>query len=143
MKSSDIQINDWVYLTGIAKYAMRVESIDQDHCYLDFDGNESDPFDGIYGDDGIAPIPLTEEMLLLNGFVKEDEDCFCYINENEKVGIDFFKNGRITSIEKPGCYGKIVIYDFPGPYWVHEFQHLLRICGLENMADDFKIKNET
>lgn len=66
MTGEQLMLNDWVYLSAKGRYPMQIESIDRDHCYLDFDGNEGDPFDGIYGDGGIAPIPLTDEILDLN-----------------------------------------------------------------------------
>lgn len=63
MDYKDLQINDWVYLSEATRYAMQVSSIDKYGCSLDFEGNEADPFDAIYGEGGIAPIPLTEKMM--------------------------------------------------------------------------------
>ncbi len=131
MKCTDIQINDWVYLSEATKYAMRVTSIDEDHCYLDFEGNEGDPFDGIYGErDGIAPVPLTEEIMRANGFclINSQEWAPYFYNEKQDIIISA---DYIVHIADIGCT-KIT--------YVHEFQHLLRLCGLDYLADNFKIE---
>lgn len=133
MKCTDIQINDWVYLSEATKYAMRVTSIDEDHCYLDFEGNEGDPFDGIYGEkDGIAPIPLTDEMLYANGWRFEIlDDCWTHIKTSKVVIEQSLDNDRPVFSYDNG--------EFAFTY-VHELQHLFRLCGLDNFADNFKIE---
>lgn len=122
MKCTDIQINDWVYLSEKTGYPMRVTSIDEDHCYLDFEGNEGDPFDGIYGEDGIAPIPLTEKLLKDNG---ASYDC------NETFYIDEIK---LKQKDDVFYFGMIPIR------FIHELQHIMRLYGLHDMADNIKVK---
>lgn len=69
------------------------------------------------------PIPLTEEMLKANGFDKEGLTYEFY------DGYNFFLDG------KNGVCVHV------GPIWfVHELQHSLRLCGLNDMADKFKIE---
>lgn len=140
MKCTDLQINDWVYLSKKAGYPMRVVEIDKYNCLLDFDGNEGDPFDGIYGEDGIASIPLTDEMLKHNGF---------YITwETEKPGDatrnykGFFHPELCISLAYSEELGYCTSVSSKAIYFKHvnEFQHLLRFCGFEEMADNFKIK---
>ena len=133
MKATDIMINDWVYLSEATKYPMRVTSIDKDNCYLDFEGNEGEPFDGIYGEDGIAPIPLTAEMLKLNGW---DKYPFQSYWENKKV-IEFCLREAGVGFY---CSHKNGEDDIVGVCYVHELQCLFRIFGYEDMADNFKIK---
>lgn len=124
MKNTDIMINDWVYLSDATKYAMRVLSVDEDTCYLDFEGNESDPFDGIYGENGIAPIPLTEELLTINN---ANYDC---------RGNFYFDTIALKQIGNLFCY-----YTLPIRF-VHELQHLFRLHGMNDRADFFKLKND-
>ena len=133
MKATDIMINDWVYLSKATKYPMRVTSIDENNCYLDFEGNEGDPFDGIYGEDGIAPIPLTEEILKLNGW---DKYPFQGYLSNKKL-IEFcLRNDGIGFY----CSNENGENDIVDIHCVHELQHLLRIFGYGDLADDFKIE---
>ena len=125
MNCTDIQINDWVYLSE-KSYPMRVSSIDIDHCCLDFEGNEGDPFDGIYGEDGIAPIPLTAEMMELN-YGEYGWITWHWANDSIRV-----------TMSVAGDFGVMVMSgDFR---FVHELQHALRLCGCNDKADDFKIK---
>jgi len=130
MKCTDIQINDWVYLSEKSKYPMRVTSIDENNCYLDFEGNEADPFDGIYGEDGIAPIPLTREIMEINGFSfgRRRGWMDSFYNEETDMLIEADYDIRICDIS-----------DVKIKY-VHELQHLLRFCGLNDIADNFKIE---
>lgn len=70
-----------------------------------------------------CPIPLTEEMLKANGFDKEGLTYEFY------DGYNFFLEGK-----KGVCV-------HVGPIWcVHELQHALRLCGLNDLADNFKIE---
>lgn len=106
MRCTDLQINDWVYLSEKSRYPMRVTEIDKYNCLLDFEGNEADPFEGYFDENGIVPIELTDRMVELN-----ESTC--------------------NYIEIVSTYS---------PKYVHELQHLLRLYGLHDMADNFKIK---
>lgn len=73
----------------------------------------------------VEPIPLTEEILKANGINRElpypcDHVKICH-NESEWF---------VTSCE---CYGFDIKY-------LHELQHALRLCGLHELADNFKNK---
>ncbi len=133
-------LNDWVYLSAKGRYPMQIESIDRDHCFLDFDGNESDPFDGIYGDGGIAPIPLTDDILDLNFQPLQTNETW---TDNE--GVMFIH--KITSTDGKYIYGLYNtladIDDLNVTFfcrYVHQLQHLLRALGMIELANNFKIK---
>lgn len=134
-------MNDWVYLSEKSKYPMRVTAIDKYNCLLDFEGNEGDPFDGIYGEGGIAPIPLTGKMLLLNGWSRDDvDDDFYELNAyNHKAGVSRMDIFWRHDNEISPC---MFINDghIPSVRFVHEMQHALRLCGLDDLADNFKIE---
>lgn len=81
----------------------------------------------------VRPIPLTPEILEKNGFYKNATP-----NEYEyNYGVfDIFYNikhslVRIELYER-NCYEFTIGY-------VHEFQHALRLCGLTDLADNFKV----
>lgn len=72
------------------------------------------------------PIPLTEEMLL--------ENCFASYCDNV---VEICAIGLILTFDIDrwfASWGNIQIK------YVHELQHLLRLCGLSDLADNFKIK---
>lgn len=66
----DLMLGNWVYLTEKSKYPMQVVGIGDNYCYLNFKGNEADPFDGV--DKYIMPIKVTEELLLKIGFYRKE-----------------------------------------------------------------------
>ena len=74
----------------------------------------------------VKPIPLTAEILEKNGWWFSIEDL--WLNED----VDF-------SIEK--WDGKFQCYDINQIKLdsVHQLQHALRLCGLDELADNFKV----
>lgn len=81
--------------------------------------------------EALSPIPLTEEMLMLNGFEKYPWDNsavqFVFLDEEALMhygdGIFCYKENTNIKIK-----------------YVHELQHLLRLCGLSGLANNFKIE---
>lgn len=132
MKPTDLMINDWVLWKN--KYVRLVETsaivyslgqIDVRLAYCNDDG------DGIERHDisKISPIPLTPEILEKNGW-KETEYCYEYRDYKNTIKCclpDMI--GRINGVE---------IENFKCEY-VHQLQHLLRLFGLDELADNFKI----
>ena len=77
----------------------------------------------------VKPAPLTPEILEKNGW-KETQ--YCHEYQDGKNTIQCWlpdMRGRINGIE---------IEHFKCEY-VHQYQHLLRICGLDEIADNFKV----
>lgn len=79
------------------------------------------------------PIPLTAEILEKNGIVKvgrpyeyEDDDWI----QRYKYGYDF----DMLHSTKDGFLWKGVSLEY-----VHILQHALRLCGLTDLADNFKV----
>ncbi len=69
IKETDIMIGNFFHVNG---YPMYVDAIFRDTVYLEFEGNEADPWEENIKD--LIPIPLTEDILLKAGFEKENED---------------------------------------------------------------------
>lgn len=89
----------------------------------------------------IEPIPLTEEILKKNGF-KFDGCFWCYHKSDfERVMIRFCSEDEDDMNERA--------YNFYVNHWVidenyridyvHELQRALRLCGLNDLADNFKV----
>lgn len=80
------------------------------------------------------PIPITEEFLLANGFVRVNTQrydlgtfgSYYYVKVNPKKNM----------IHVNGANANCNLYD--GKY-VHQLQHALRICGLTAIANNLKI----
>ena len=80
------------------------------------------------------PIPLTEDILKANGF--EPILCWYVCPKRNLFGEDVYvaisKDGTsFSSIEEDICIST--------PF-VHKLQHALRLCGLDELADNFKVE---
>lgn len=113
MEAKELMIGDWVYVNNIATQVMQVN----EDCEI---WTHKDPF---LPNENVEPIPLTDEMLKANGFDKE------WLTYEFYDGYNFFLDG------KNGVCVHV------GRIWlVHELQHALRLCNLNELADNFKIE---
>lgn len=127
MKATELMIGDFI----IAKNYGIKEIIG----IRDFDGvveiSESEDSEVEIPYDDIKPISLTPEILKKNGWVwrtrydieslkllSEDGHCLMSLTYGKKISV----GGHEIEIK-----------------YVHELQHALRLCGLEDLADNFKI----
>lgn len=138
MEAKELMIGDWVSYDG--EY-VKIEGITTDS------GRYKYPFSVEYCDGrdfahiavlNVDPIPLTEEMLLKNGFGYFGE----FLTLNWKDGVDDCELNLRKMYNKDnvcdafvcmvgGCVQLIV--------YIQELQHLLRLCELNELADNFKI----
>lgn len=87
----------------------------------------------------VKPIPLTPEILEKNGIKKRRDEYMVFGWDGAKqwyVALEDFKPQYdfwfITSSDRDlNISGKI--------RYVHQLQHALRLCGLNDLADNFKI----
>ena len=116
MKVTDLMIGDLVNVNGLN---LKVGAIHADEIGV------VDPDYKIYwcSDDGldrIDPIPLTEEILVKNGFGKINNQYFF-----GQVEIKELRDCWVVIINKEDADVDINIH------FVHQLQHLLRLCGIE------------
>lgn len=62
----DLCIGNWVYDGKRTQFPMFVQAIGEDYVYLNFEGNEADPWETT--PEELEGIPLTEELLEKMGF---------------------------------------------------------------------------
>ena len=115
MDCKDLMVGDLVYIHEPECKGHRIDSIDELDGQVGADGE-------VYDECDIRPIPLTEGILVKNGWRKEsitiDGDYCKYtlpgfaLNWCDTDGF-WYQNGDIT------------------PNHVHTLQHLLRLCGIE------------
>lgn len=138
------------------KVPARVEAIDENGM-LGIDGKDSvlveylvkNEMDCYETFDDIEPIPLTFEILKSNGFEYfdsgEGDDWKGYVKRSDKEG---FYSVRILANKNEGFRCIILVEGrtdkreklYVTVYYVHQLQHLLRVCGLSDMADKLKIE---
>lgn len=146
MKASEIMINDLIYVYGqngniAANPHWYVRKVTADWLV---DMVRSEEKDRCIADNGITipdsqlfigntkPIPLTEEILKANGFRFIDEKRLFFVPD-EGGSISY---QTVTHFVSVGCDGSVR----KNIGFVHEFQHALRLCGLNDLADNFKIE---
>ena len=132
MNANELMLNDWIYHID-EKESGQVYGLQEDFIGVDvelpkeeravcwIDGKPED-FEGIL---------LTNDMLVLNGFSRSENT-----NLFQMTGFPFrvskWPSVYDISVDKGGTIMAIK--------YVHEFQQLLRLCGFNEQADNFKIE---
>ena len=136
MKPTDLMLEDWVLWKN--RYVQIVRT-----CSVVYSFGHRDVWLAHCNDDNviechdisqISPIPLTPEILEKNGFIKVNSqrydygypDTDCYVKVNPKKNM-IHVNGRNAN-------SNLYSHSF-----VHELQRALRLCGLNEIADNFKV----
>ena len=157
MKTTDLQIGDYVRLKRTNEIVWVFE-IDGDRNVIN---NEPDGYCGeknIAVDD-VEPIPLTKEILKKSGFyfgyTSDEEDLasntIAQLSEEDKGWVWDEGDGSIKVILPNESDGGMIIIDdqsfdrhlslvYNNEVYVHEVQHALRICGLNELADNLKME---
>ena len=133
MKATELMIGDWVMFNNPLKvqyiynngYDDVVAEIIEEGINDEGEYEEIRYVPSTY----CSPIPLTPEILEKNGW-KETQYWHEYQDGKNTIQCCLpDMRGRINGIE---------IENFKCEY-VHQYQHLLRLCGLDELADNFEI----
>lgn len=128
-------VGDWI--TNRDGFPMQITNVGENYAYATWEDNEGDPWEYDDKDEQPQPIPLTPEILEKNGFgfVKSsDKDTVWngwWIYEDLELGTCCL-NGDWP------CFINIDDSNIKCEY-VHQLQHALRLCKLDELADNFKI----
>lgn len=143
MKAKELMIGDWVYVSK--NFTQKYHKV----RYIDDDGGIGCRYVNEHGIecksalvmDYVQPIQLTKEILEKNlKFVTENQYRVVfrlYINEN-----DCIQCTKYTTTSERGNELMVYINGLAVSIhvrYVHEIQHALRVCGLNEFADNFKI----
>lgn len=127
MKASDLMIGDWV--GGVFDDRRIIDDYRQIDWIREFEVGLR--YHRVWAIGSIESIPLTPEILQKNGYVPFE---FGYQHTEEDIKFYVDNEGMSLSL-----YGKDVDVHNDDINYVHELQHALRLCGLNEMADNFKI----
>ena len=145
IKCRDLMYGDWC--RNGHGYPMQITNVGDDYAYATFEGLEGDPWEFDDKDNIPVPIPITREFLEKNGFewkesaYDHDFDFALLWLKEKRTYIELRNFNKTIAIwfdyimPNDGVYADIV---FPVKY-VHELQHALRLCGLNELANNFKI----
>ena len=137
-------------------FPMRVTNVGDDYAYATFEGNEGDPWEFDDKDDQPEPIPLTPEILEKNGWyfglTSDEEDAeYCLDGCHYERHWTYDEGAGSISLIFPNDAdgGELIIDDqdfnrhlnlvFCDTLHVHELQRTLRLCGLNELAENFKV----
>lgn len=148
MKCKEFQIGDWIQDKN--GNPMRIIKVGKDFACATFGDNEC-PW--AFEDDGDQPegIPLTKEMLDANGFrYEKDYGQFyrsiigSYYNElNMCVCVEWRESSEGRSLVYIDCMkltdSKESSVTMRTEFYIHTLQHALRVVGLSEIADNFKV----
>lgn len=142
MKPTELQIGDWVLINNTPHQIQVIDSIDaeiqaDDEVY--YVGE-----DRYHSEDKLEGVPLTYEILKKNGFKKT---ALNEPNTTNLVSKWWSKQGEIYIKEYYLARSREITYVVGGGYrmrieniyMVHQLQHSLRLCGLDELAVNFKI----
>lgn len=138
MKATELMIGDWAIFN---RNPLKVQAIDsRDSEIVAEDGifcTEESRW--AYTADKVEGVPLTPEILEKNGF------CFVKSSDKDTVwnGWWIYKDLElgVCCLDREDnwpCYINIDDSNIKCEY-VHQLQHALRLCGLNEVADNFKI----
>ena len=142
MLCKELQYGDWVSAGG--GLPMQITNVGEDYAYATWEDNEGDPWEFDDKDCQPSPIEITHEMLGANGWIVYDSRVL--INLGSSISIKDegnihleFKEGELSVWldyeNSDGEYADILV---PCKY-VHQLQQVLRLAGITDMANNFKI----
>ena len=127
IRCQDLMIGDWVLINNVSHKIRAISGIDAEVQADDELYHIGE--DRYNSEDKVEGVPLTYEILKKNGW--KDAEFWCEYQEgNNSIQACLpDMRGRINGIE---------IEHFKCEY-VHQYQHLLHLCELDELADNFKI----
>ena len=154
MLCKELMVRDWC--CDRHGFPMQITNVGDDYAYATFEGNEGDPWEFDDKDDQPKPIPLTPEILEKNGWyyglTSDEEDAeyclggchydrhWCYDEGAGSISLIFPNDtdgGELIIDDQ--SFNRHLNLVFCDTLHVHELQRELRLCGLNELADNFKI----
>ena len=149
-----LMVGDWCH--DRHGFPMQITNVGDDYAYATFEGNEGDPWEFDDKGDQPKPIQLTPEILEKNGWYfgltsdEEDAECclgrchydrhWCYDEGAGSISLIFPNDadgGELIIDDQ--SFNRHLNLVFCDTLHVHELQRTLRLCGLNELADNFKV----
>ena len=141
MKCKELMVGD--FCRSGHGFPMQITNVGDDYAYATFEGNEGEPWEFDDKDEQPRPIEITKELLEANGWVidnyysvKHNRNMDYYVREEGSYNI-LWDNGTLSLFHNDNSY----YYDAVIPCkYVHQIQQVLRIAGMTELANNFKIQ---
>ena len=145
MKAKDLMCGDWLLINGTPHKIQAIDSIDaeiQADEELYYVGE-----DRYHSEDKIEGITITPEILEKNGFYAINTQWYCkrfWSNGCFDIAISLVNREiEVSRVCGAGTDCEEVEYRSPIAFGndicIHSLQQALRICGLKELADNFKV----
>ena len=137
MKANELMVGDWVVFNP--NVFIEDEYEERKPCWNTQikSGEDID----LASEGCFEPIPLTSAIMKANSFSHDVIGCDCHGKWQKIIGIDAI-NVSDCGIEYKSIHNFSFTFRLQGIqlYYVHELQHALRLCGFNELADNFKIE---
>ena len=141
MLCKELQFGDWI--TDNNGFPMQITNVGDDYAYATFEGNEGDPWEFDDKDDQPQPIEIIDVIMRRNNW--EVQGYTLLPNEHYYVKDEgrnhlLWSHGTLSIWIACGDANDGVFSDVTVPCkYVHQLQQVLRLAGLTDMANNFKI----
>lgn len=141
MKCKELQIGDWIQDKN--GFQWQIIGVGDDYAYATFEGNEGDPWEFDDKGDQPEPIEITEDILRQNKWEVQGYTLLPiehYYVKDEGGNHLLLSHGTLSiwlacGEANDGVFSDVIV---PCKY-VHQFQQVLRLVGLSEIADNFKV----
>lgn len=137
MKPEELQIGDWVYWKGKPVQIAQISGIKYSFGHIDVElAHCGSGFIERHDIKSISPIAITPEILLMNGFTKDETHIstdFELVMDGVDIFIIIFDDGdTVVDIEKnlKDVAGANRLHHCEIKY-VHQLQQAMRLCGID------------
>lgn len=122
MKTGQIMIGDYLQRT-YNKEIVKVREVRKNYVYVEGCAYE-------YEYDELEPIPLTAEILLMNGFERDSKGRIWgeYFEEDENSGLEITVEDKTGDVYWSYNWAEYLILKLK---YVHQLQHAMRLCGID------------
>ena len=146
MKCKELMVGDWC--RDGHGFPMQITNVGDGYAYATFEGLEGDPWEFDDKDCQPSPIEITEELLKANGWEEHIYSLpYHFTEQYENIEV----NGNYLEWEREVIYiwfaydkdkdNDGVQADILVPCkYVHQLQQVLRLAGMSEMANNFKVK---
>ena len=141
MKCKELQIFDWVQDKN--GFQWQIIGVGDDYAYATFEDNDGDPWE--FNDKDYQPcaIEITEDTLKQNKWEVQGYSLLPsehYFVKDDGGNHLLWSHGTLSIWLACGEDNAGVVSDVVLPCkYVHQLQHALRLCGLDELADKFKV----
>lgn len=121
MKTGQIMIGDYLQRT-YNKEIVKVREVRKNYVYVEGCAYE-------YEYDELEPIPLTAEILLMNGFERDSKGRIWgeYFEEDENSGLEITVEDKTGDVYWSYNWAEYLILKLK---YVHQLQQAMRLCGI-------------